>query len=90
MKIGDFEKVDRHPYEMLAGLGLEFTMECEQNLAYILRQCQKAGNLDAVVELEEPEYLLDAKLVIEAGDWGKVRLTEKAKGLLYSEYHKKK
>ena len=82
MSIKSFAKPTEFPYEMLAGLGLQNTMECEQVLTWMLTQCIKMGKFAPVMIDRDHPALVKAGLLREVGK-REYELTKKAKGYLY-------
>lgn len=83
MDISDFtEVINKHPF------GTFGKMEIESFMAWFLKQCIAAGDIDAVVKTKMNEdYLCDRDILIKVGEQ-QYRLTESSKKTLHNFYQR--
>lgn len=86
LSINDFTKPTSHPFGMLDGYKNE--SEKEQMLVFMLCQCIKNKNIDAVIKTQNthPTMVKDGLLECVDGHAFKYRLTNKSKNLLVKFY----
>ncbi len=85
MNVNQFTRPDRHPFDMLRGY--TNASEKEQVLAWILQQCLDAGEW-IIVGTAHAHPTMVGDGLLERHGIAQYSLTEKAKGLLYAEFHK--
>lgn len=88
LTIKDFKKPSRHPFGMCRGMNQ--ASEKESFMCWFLRQCIKAGNINAEVKTRNDEdYMSGEHLgMLEKVSTKTYKLTIKAKGLLYAHFGK--